>query len=120
MDKNVQKAVELYQEAVKQGNVSAYASLGLCYKNGIGVERYLQKAVELFQKAAKQKHAYGQYNLGWCYEEGIGVKQDEQKAIELYEKAAEQGYIKAQNKVYFYIYTVTCKSILPVVSSKRT
>ena len=87
-----------------QGNVSAYTGLGLCYKNGIGVERDIQKTVELFEEAAEQKHAYGQYNLGWCYEEGIGVEQDEQKAIKLYEKAAEQGYIKAQNKVYFFTY----------------
>ena len=54
VDKNVQKAVELYQETVKQKNVTAYTSLGLCYKNGIGVERNIQKAIILFQKAAEK------------------------------------------------------------------
>src|SRR6185369_16880914 len=109
VDKNVQKAVELYQEAVKQENFYAYVSLGLCYKNGIGVERDIQKAIELFQRAAEEKNAYGQYNLGWCYEKGVGVKQDERKAIELYQKAAEQGYIKARNKVYFFEYDDSSK-----------
>jgi len=109
VDKNVQKAVELYQEAVKQKNVFAYVSLGLCYKKGIGVEKNIPKAIELFQRAAEQKNAHGQYNLGLCYEKGIGVKQDEQKAIELYEKAAEKGYNKAQNKIYYFTYNDSSK-----------
>ena len=34
---------------------------------------------------------------------------NKKKAIELYHKAAEQGYIKAQNKIYFFKYNDSSK-----------
>ena len=80
-------------------------TLALVYvtKMELGQKEIFKKLLYCFKKQLK-KHAHGQYNLGLCYEAEIRVKQDEQKAIELYEKAAEQGYIKAQNKVYFFKY----------------
>ena len=104
MKKDLKKAIELYQKAASQENAFAQTHLGICYKNGIGVEKNIQKAIELFQKTAEQGNAYGQYNLGYCYEYGVGVEQNEHKAIELYQKAAEQRYIKAQNKIYVLLY----------------
>ena len=59
MEKNIQKAVELYQKAAEQGHTRAQYNLGFCYENGTGVKQTIQKAVDLYQKAADQGHAMG-------------------------------------------------------------
>src|SRR6185312_2400024 len=46
------QAVQWYQQSAKTGYATAQYSLGVCYKNGTGVEKNIQKAVELYQKAA--------------------------------------------------------------------
>src|SRR5437879_3626977 len=79
--------VELYQNGADEGHASDQFTLGVCYGDGIGVDKDEQKAVELYQKAADQGYASAQFNLGVCYGNGIGVERDEQKAVELYQKA---------------------------------
>ena len=54
VEKDVEKAVELYKRAVEQGNAVAQYNLGYCYQHGIGVEKDAKKAVELYEKAAGQ------------------------------------------------------------------
>ena len=54
VEKNFQKAFELYQKATEQGSALAQCNLGICYQNGIGVKKNTQKAVELYQKAAEK------------------------------------------------------------------
>ena len=49
-----EKAVELFQQAVKQGEATAQFNLGLMYADGCGVAQDHKKAVELFQQAANQ------------------------------------------------------------------
>ena len=45
IEKDIKKAVELYQLAVDQGDASAQYNLGLCYATGDGVGIDLEKAV---------------------------------------------------------------------------
>src|SRR6185312_13494846 len=71
VEKNIQKAVELYQKAAEQGDAMAQTNLGVYYEDGTGVEKNFQKAVELYQKAAEQGYARAKINLGACYEETI-------------------------------------------------
>ncbi|GET58466.1 uncharacterized protein OCT59_023919 [Rhizophagus irregularis] len=88
---NRQKAFELYQNAVKSGNVFGITSLGYCHEEGIGTGVDKQKAFELYQKAANLGNPRGIRNLGYCYEFGIGASIDELMAFELYQKSTNLG-----------------------------
>ena len=93
---DLEKAIELYQQAAVQGNADAQNSLAVHYERGQGIEKDIKKAIELYQKAADQGNAKAQYNLAVCYEHGEGIEKDLVKAIELYQKAADGGNAKAQ------------------------
>ena len=67
IEKDFQRAFELFEKAAEQGNISSQFHLGLCYYCGEGVERNTRKAVRWFERAAKQGHAFAQNNLGPCY-----------------------------------------------------
>ena len=51
VEKNEQKAVELYKKACDGGEMAGCTNLGFMYANGNGVEKNEQKAAELFKKA---------------------------------------------------------------------
>jgi len=38
----------LYQKAAERGNATVQHNLGVCYEDGIGVEKDVEKAVELY------------------------------------------------------------------------
>ena len=93
------EAVEWYQIAAEQGDVSAQNTLGWRYLKGEGVLQDASEAEKWYQRAAAQGNASAQYNLGWMYENGQGVLQDDLKAIKWYRKAAEQEYVRAQTNL---------------------
>ena len=45
---------ESYRKAAEQGDAEAQYNLGVCYENGIGVEKDLFEAVRYYRMAAKQ------------------------------------------------------------------
>ena len=45
----------------------AQFNLGICYQNGIGVEKDEIKAFEFFKKSAEKKCVNAQCQLGECY-----------------------------------------------------
>lgn len=47
---NPKKAVEWYTKAAEQGLPMAQCNLGICYKNGDGVEKNLEEAINGIQK----------------------------------------------------------------------
>ena len=49
-------AAECYRKSAEQGLAETQYVLGICYKNGEGVEQDYKKAVEWYQKAAEQGH----------------------------------------------------------------
>ena len=75
----------------KQGDARAQYSLGVCYYDGYGVEKYFVEAVYWYRKAASQGHAAAQHNLGVCYNKGEGVEKDFVEAVKWFRKGAEQG-----------------------------
>ncbi len=75
----------------KQGEVYAQFWLGVCYKNGKGVEKNVQEALKWIAKSAEDGCPYAQEYLGRCYEEGDGVPKDDKLAGQWFRKAAEQG-----------------------------
>ncbi|RGB36617.1 kinase-like domain-containing protein [Rhizophagus diaphanus] len=96
---NKQKAFELYQNAVKSGNVFGITSLGYCHEEGIGTGVDKQKAFELYQKAANLGNPRGILSLGYCYEFGIGASIDERMAFELYQKSTNLGNSLGMNNL---------------------
>ncbi|KAF9124819.1 hypothetical protein BGW39_007866, partial [Mortierella sp. 14UC] len=66
-------------------------ALGVCYHDGVGVEKNPTEAFHWYLKSAEQGNARGQGILGYCYGEGFGVERDRQKAMYWYGIAAEQG-----------------------------
>ena len=58
------KALVLYHRAAELGHVHSYHSIGLCYYNGIGVERDIKKAIHYWELAAMGGVVKSRHNLG--------------------------------------------------------
>ena len=64
LQKDVQKANELWTEAAELDSTGALFSLGNAYHNGHGVQQNKRKAVHFYEKAAMQGHVESRNNLG--------------------------------------------------------
>ena len=101
--RDMPKAIEYYKMAVEHGHYGAMNNLGVCYKEGDGVELDFDEAFRLFERAARggDEHAY--LNLARAYTYGQGTDIDLKAARQNYLKAARQGYSRAQFWLgYFY------------------
>ena len=78
VDKNPQKAVELFLKASDRNNNSRYF-LGQCYEKGDGVKQDYKEAAKWYQKAAAW------YDLARLFEKGLGVEKNIVRAKELFE-----------------------------------
>ena len=79
------KAAYWYNEAASQNYTPAYNRIGVCYKEGTGVEKSLTKAFEFFMKGAEAGNKWAQLNLGDCYKDGVKY------------------YILGDGDIYYYI-----------------
>ncbi len=93
--------IESLMDAAEQGDAEAQFYLGVCYRDGEGVQQDYRQAFQWFKKSAEQGDAAAQYCLGSCYSFGNGVQQDYKKAFEWFEKSAEQGVADAQFEIGF-------------------
>lgn len=91
------ESVEVFQEAVKEGDASAQNNLGACYYTGKGIEQDFEKAVQWFRASAEQGNATGQINLSYCYYYGQGVEKDSLESKNWCQLAMDQGLAAAQN-----------------------
>ena len=64
LEKDMQRAVELWTKAAELGSIQALFNLGNSYRNGEGVEQDMAKAVGFYAKAAMKGHAQARHNLG--------------------------------------------------------
>ncbi len=111
--KDIDRAIELFRRAAEDDNEDAKYYLGLCYKNGWGVELDRNQAVKWFSVAVTQGQlkafyelqsfatdgdAEAQCEIGDCYYYGHieDVGRDLAEAVKWYTKSAEQGYAAAQ------------------------
>lgn len=79
--KKYQQAVPKLKAAADKGHKKAQYRLGVCYKEGKGLEKDRKKATELFMKSAKQGNAKAEYEVGKAYLKGKGgLTADEKKA----------------------------------------
>jgi len=91
VQKDMKKAIRLYQLSAEQGNANAQNNLGICYKKGIGCVKNTKEAIRLYTLSVAQGNAPAQCNLGYCYEHGEGVIRDIKEAIRLYRLSGKQG-----------------------------
>lgn len=94
--RNAVQVADKYRNAAKEGDAEAQYNYGVCYADGIGVEKNEQQAVAWFRQSAEKGYAEAQYKLAECYLNGQGVDKDLGQAIEWCRKAAEQGHAIAQ------------------------
>ena len=73
-------------------NAESQWSLGMCYQEGIGVEKNAVTAFESYMKAAAQGLAMAKFCVGTSYASGYGVAKDMNKSFEWLNKAIMQGY----------------------------
>ncbi len=90
VEKDIEKAVEYYIQAVNRGYVSrdrsASDALGELALQG---NRLAQR--QIVEKAEKGD-AWAQYSLGQMYEQGVGVEKDIERAVECYIQAVDRGH----------------------------
>ena len=63
VEKNYQKAIELYTWAIEKGCEYSMNNLALMYENGNGVEQNYQKAIELYKQAIEKESLHALDNL---------------------------------------------------------
>jgi len=89
--KDINKAIELYEKAAKNGYAFGFECIGLMYFRGRDVPKDYGKAWQYIRKAGKENGYYGSsactwYAVGEMYRNGWEVKQDLPKAEEYYDK----------------------------------
>ncbi|EJK55350.1 hypothetical protein THAOC_24925 [Thalassiosira oceanica] len=90
LQKNVQKAVELYAEAAELGSIDALFDLGNAYYEGNGVQQDKAKAAQFWTKAAIQGHVHALENIKNYFLGGIATKDQYAEALKGYQDAVEE------------------------------
>lgn len=97
---NADKGIESLGQLAEQGHARALYCLGVCYDNGIAVEKDLKKAREYYLLSAQQGFAPAQNDYGIsCVSEGYLNTTEAEKWVR---KSAEQGYAPAQFHLAFF------------------
>lgn len=92
VDRDLAKAVQLYQESAEANDSFGLYQLAECYLQGKGVAKDLSKAFELLNKNIQQGGVQGYFHLANFYLEGTEfVAKDTKKGLALHQKAVELG-----------------------------
>ena len=93
--KDIPRGLQYAIKAAEYGDEEAQNALGLCYEEGIGVEKNYEEAYKWFSLAVKNGAGpCALHNLARCYREGKGVAIDKNKAAMLKQKAKKLGFKK--------------------------
>lgn len=76
VEKDLQKAYELFFEAAQNGRIDAMYKLGLMYEEGLGIKQNYDKALRNYRKSAQKGYPLSQYRFGLMYADGKGIKQN--------------------------------------------
>ena len=91
MEKDIGKAVQLWEIAANKDHSRAAEYLGECYRDGDGVEVNAVKALEWFEKAKALGNMMACVKLGFAYEKDGFAGTDYAKAVSYYREAYENG-----------------------------
>ncbi|MFV2058405.1 MAG: trypsin-like peptidase domain-containing protein [Thiohalomonadales bacterium] len=92
IEKNKQKSIELYREAMGLGYTAAGALLGRRYIDGDGVEKNVAHGVKLIEEAANTGDRAGEYNLAYLFSKGILREKNEKATIKYLSSSAKKGF----------------------------
>lgn len=95
VERNFERAVELFDIAARAGDIDALYRLGKCYLRGIGCAKDPAGAASCFERAAGCGHAAAAFKLGNIFEEGIGAPRSSELAAYWYRRAAYLGEPRA-------------------------
>lgn len=93
---NYSKALEIWQQAARQGNAKAMNGIGQLHQDGLGLRQDYRVALSWYKQAAELGLDEAQFNLARLYDKGQGMAVDYDQAVAWYQKSAEQGYARAQ------------------------
>ena len=85
-----QKAIEIYQIMVSEGNAFAIYRLGYYYERLLKGD-CTKKAIELYEIASNLGCSEAKIQLGDCYLKGIGVPRNFRRAFDLFSQALHDG-----------------------------
>ena len=91
IQKDYDKAFELFNEAAALGYSPAIYNTAVCYLDGKGVEKDSVEAFRHFRKAANMGEAKALHNLASCYMRGIGTAKNDSLAVHYYTMSADKG-----------------------------
>lgn len=99
VEKDYNKAFELFSKAAKLGNKVAYWDLARCYDHGWGAPFNPQKAVDLYQEAYQRGVNEACYSLGRIYEKQEYGFCNNIESFNWFLKGAKGGDVDAQFRV---------------------
>lgn len=99
VEKNVEKAMELYKALAAGGEADAMYSIGYQYYAGNNLQKDLAKAIEWFIKAAEYGDGSSAFYLGYMYANAEGVTQDYTQAAAWYQLGADRNNRSAINNL---------------------
>lgn len=88
VEKNAEKAVQLYTIASDAESAPGHYNLAKCLRDGVGAKPDPDRAFSLFKRAAEQSFVLAYADLSVCYRDGVGTKPDPELA-EKYKALAE-------------------------------
>lgn len=93
VDRNVEKARELYTKAFEMGYTDAMVLCGDTYmEGGVGILPDYEKAISCYQQALLKHSPFAVYRLGWVYNMDLEEIKDKDRALSYYDKAVSQKY----------------------------
>lgn len=96
MEKDLRRAIELYNQAAESGDAWAIAQVGMCYGNGEGVEKNMDMAVRYFKRGFALGDSCSTGNLGLCHVHGNSVCKDTRTGVRLLRLAVDTGFMEAK------------------------
>ena len=97
IQKDYDKAFELFNEAAALGYSPAMYNAAVCYLNGDGVDKDSLAAFQNFRKAANLGEENALHNLASCYMRGIGTAKNDSLAVHYYTMSADKGSAISQS-----------------------
>ena len=82
------KAYKVFKPLAEGGNAWAQYSLGVMYRDGLGIQEDYELAAKWTRLSAKQGNKVAAYNLGIFYQKGQGVNKDFHKAMKWFDLAS--------------------------------
>ncbi|MGO9327126.1 MAG: caspase family protein [Steroidobacteraceae bacterium] len=105
LDKNYQRAIELFERGAQQGHALAMYNLALHYKEGKGVPRDLGQAAEWFKRAGERGLVSAMVEWGLALQWGRGINGTHPLlAREQLQRAADAGSIRAERELAWIYY----------------